>query len=192
MKDSPVRQNIVETATKLFYQNGYNLTGINEIIKEAGIAKATLYHHFKSKEDICLAYLVYKNNTFTTDIRAFVEKAPAGDAQILALFDFLQSFFQGKDFNGCWCLNTIAELPKGSERIKEEIQKQKHQLIQFITSLAKSFLSTDDKTVYEALARRIYLLYESALAESHLHQAPWPIDDARELCKILLNNQRKS
>ena len=192
MKDSPVRQNIVETATKLFYQNGYNLTGINEIIKEAGIAKATLYHHFKSKEDICLAYLVYKNNTFTTDIRAFVEKAPAGDAQILALFDFLQSFFQGKDFNGCWCLNTIAELPKGSERIKEEIQKQKHQLIQFITSLAKNFLSTDDKTVYEALARRIYLLYESALAESHLHQAPWPIDDARELCKILLSNQRKS
>lgn len=192
MKDSPVRQNIVETATKLFYQNGYNLTGINEIIKEAGIAKATLYHHFKSKEDICLAYLVYKNNTFTTDIRAFVEKETAGEAQVLALFDFLQSFFQGKDFNGCWCLNTIAELPKGSERIKEEIQKQKHQLIQFITSLAKGFLSTDDTTAYEALARRIYLLYESALSESHLHQAPWPIDDARELCKILLSNQRKS
>ena len=135
---------------------------------------------------------MYKNNTFTTDIRAFVERETAGEAQVLALFDFLQSFFQGKDFNGCWCLNTIAELPKGSERIKEEIQKQKHQLIQFITSLAKSFLSTDDKTAYEALARRIYLLYESALAESHLHQAPWPIDDARELCKILLSNQRKS
>lgn len=192
MKESPVRQNIVETATKLFYQKGYNLTGINEIIKEAGIAKATLYHHFRSKEDICLAYLVYKNNTFTTDIQAFVEKAAAGEAQILALFDFLQSFFQEKDFNGCWCLNTIAELPKGSERIKEEIQKQKHQLIQFITSLAKTFLSTDDQTADEALARRIYLLYESALAESHLHQAPWPIDDAREMCKILLNKKKNS
>ncbi len=192
MKDSPVRQNIVETATDLFYQKGYNLTGINEIIKEAGIAKATLYHHFKSKEDICLAYLVYKNNTFTSDIRAFVEKAPTGEAKILALFDFLQSFFQDKAFNGCWCLNTISELPKGSERITTEIQKQKQQLIQFIASLTKHFLASDDKIAYETLARKVYLLYESALAESHLHQASWPIDDAKALCKILLDNKKKS
>ena len=62
MKHSEVKNHIVETASNLFYANGYNLTGINQIISEAGIAKATLYNHFKSKEDICVSYLQYKYN----------------------------------------------------------------------------------------------------------------------------------
>ena len=72
MKHALVKDHIIQTASHLFYQNGYNLTGINEIIKEAGIAKATLYNHFKSKEDICIAYLQYKNASFITEIKAFV------------------------------------------------------------------------------------------------------------------------
>ena len=57
MKHSEVKNRIIETASSLFYKNGYNATGINEIISETGIAKATLYNHFKSKEDICLAQI---------------------------------------------------------------------------------------------------------------------------------------
>ena len=94
MKSSPLRQTIIETASRLFYQKGYNLTGINEIIAEAGIAKATLYSHFKSKDDICLAYLEYKNSTFLRDVGAYMEKSKEGKAQMLALFDFLKKFFK--------------------------------------------------------------------------------------------------
>jgi len=57
MKHGLVKEHIIKTAADLFYTNGYNSTGINEIIKEAGIAKATLYNHFKSKGDVCIAYL---------------------------------------------------------------------------------------------------------------------------------------
>ena len=49
MKHAEVRNRIIETASDLFYRNGYNSTGINQIIAEAGIAKATLYNHFKSE-----------------------------------------------------------------------------------------------------------------------------------------------
>lgn len=190
MKDSPVRQKIVETATRLFYEKGYNLTGINEIIKEAEIAKATLYHHFKSKEDICLAYLHYKNDTFTQDISAFVEAAAPGQDQILALFGFLRSFFHDKDFNGCWCLNTISELPKGSDRIREEIQAQKAQLIRYISGLVAKHFPELGEPKQAALARKIYLLYEGALSESHLHGEPWPIEEAEDLCHIMLQQAK--
>ncbi len=182
MKHSLVRKTIIETAARLFYQNGYNLTGINEIIREAGIAKATLYSHFRSKDDICLAYLQYKNEVFLNDIGEFVEKAPRGKGKLLALFDFLSAFFNDRDFNGCWCLNTVSEIPKEKSQIRKEIQKQKKELIQFIEQIIEKNI----KNPKAHLSRQVYLLYESAVSESHLHQDEWPILSARETCEQLL------
>lgn len=186
MKNSPTRQNIVETASHLFYQNGYSLTGINEIIREAGIAKATLYSHFKSKEDICLAYLEFKNSTFLKDIHAYVLKEKKGKGPLLGLFDFLKEFFKDKDFNGCWCINTVSEIPKDNEKIRKEIQQQKHQFIKLITDLMQNNFSANSITQNEFLAKQVYLLYESAVSESHLHQESWPIDAAKNLCEKIL------
>lgn len=187
MKHSLIRDNIVKTASHLFYQKGYNLTGINEIISEAGIAKATLYNHFKSKEDICIAYLEFKNSTFLTDIKNFCEQRPKGETQLLALFDFLKLFFKSKDFNGCWCINTVSEIPKDNKKIRIEIQNQKNEFIELIEQLiTRNFSNLSEKETI-VLARKTYLLYESAVSESHLHQAPWPIDSARDLSQMLFS-----
>jgi AcrR family transcriptional regulator len=187
VKHSEIRQNIIETASFLFYKNGYNSTGINEIIAESGIAKATLYNHFKSKEDICLAYLQFKNTTFLTDIGAFSASKRAGKSQILAIFDFLQLFFQDKDFNGCWCIKTVSEIPKENEKIRTEIQSQKNLFIQLITELVENNMKKLKAKEVSSLARQIYLLYESAVAESHLHQADWPISETKSLCSRILS-----
>lgn len=182
MKHSEVKQKIIETASFLFYKNGYNSTGINEIISESGIAKATLYNHFKSKEEICLSYLDFKNTTFLNDIRTYCRSQTKGKQQILAIFDFLQMFFREKDFNGCWCIKTVAEIPKENERIRNEIQNQKNHFLQLISNLVSENLNGLNKNKADSLSRQIYLLYESAVAESHLHQKDWPIKEAKELC----------
>lgn len=184
--NKPIKQNIIEKASALFYKNGYNSTGINQIIKESGIAKATLYHHFKSKEDICLAYLQFKNDTFLKDIKSFCVSKSKGKAQILALFDFLKAFFKNKDFNGCWCIKTMAEIPKENEKIRKEIQQQKKNFINFIAVLTAENLEDINKKKLKTASRQIYLLYESAVAESHLHQLDWPIKEAKNLCSQLL------
>ena len=186
MKSSPVKQRIIETASHLFYQNGYNLTGINEIIKESNIAKATLYNHFKSKEDICLAYLKYKDSTLQQELRAFIDNTPKGQKRLLAFFDFLKAFFEDKDFNGCWCLNTISAIPKENEKIRTTIQQQKQNLIQLIERVAKENLLNKTTEEQLAISKQIYLLYESALSESHLHQNAWPIASARQLCAAII------
>ncbi|MEM7104893.1 MAG: TetR/AcrR family transcriptional regulator [Bacteroidota bacterium] len=187
MKHSSVKQNIIETASHLFYTNGYNSTGINEIIAESGIAKATLYNHFKSKEDICLAYLQFKNSTFTADLEAFIKSKRKGRNQVLAIFDFLQLFFKDKDFNGCWCIKTVSEVPKENLRIKHEIQTQKNQFINLISTLVSKNLDHVKGKESKSLARQIYLLYEGAVAESHLHQADWPIKEAKKLCSRIIS-----
>ena len=186
MKHSPVRENIIQTASYLFYQNGYSLTGINEIIKEAGIARATLYNHFKSKEDICIAYLKYKNSTFINDIKEFILKAPKGKEQVFSLFKFLELFFRSRDFNGCWAINTVSEIPKANSKIRTEIQHQKSQFKTLIETLVESNFSHQPENENKLLAGHIYLLYEAALSESHLHQEIWPIELAMDLCKKML------
>ena len=187
MKKSPVRQNIVETAANLFYQNGYNLTGINEIISEAGIAKATLYNHFKSKDDICIAYLQYKNEGLLDSIKNFTNDSPVGEGRVIGLFDFLIEFFQSDAFNGCWCVNTISELPKENEDIRKEIQTQKAQFLSLIEGLVEENLIVKEGLTSSMLAKQIYLLYEGAVSESHLHQEVWPMEVAKEMCKKIIS-----
>ena len=186
MKHSLVKDTIVETASNLFYKNGFNLTGINEIIKEAGIAKATLYNHFSSKEEICLAYLQYKNTTFLKEIENFALKASKGEGQLLALFDFLKSFFNGKNFNGCWCIKTVAEIPMENTMIRTEIQHQKNVFINLIEDLVESNMQPISSDKKKLIAKQVYLLYEGAVSESHLHQDVWPILSAKAICKKLL------
>ncbi len=186
MKQSKTKQHITEIASALFYKNGYNSTGINEIIAEAEIAKATLYNHFKSKEDICLAYLKFKNYTFTSNIELFCNSKEKGKEQIFAIFDFLKSFFKEKDFNGCWCIKTISEIPIDDTRIRNEIQLQKRQLITFFKELISKNISSISDLESETLSKQIYLLYEGAVSESHLHQNDWPIIEAKKLCKKII------
>ncbi|MGD1846320.1 MAG: TetR/AcrR family transcriptional regulator, partial [Salibacteraceae bacterium] len=187
VKHSEIRGRIIETASELFYQNGYNSTGINEIIAKSGIAKATLYSHFKSKEDICVAYLQHKNAIFIKDIEAYTTSKPKGKDQVLALFDFLNEFFQDKEFNGCWCVKTVAEIPRENEKVRKEIQSQKRDLIQLIDHLIEANLDPINEQKRCSLSKKTYLLYEGAIGESHLHQADWPIQEAKDICSQILN-----
>ncbi|SKB80815.1 transcriptional regulator, TetR family [Salegentibacter holothuriorum] len=186
MGRSKVRDRIVETASKLFYKNGYNSTGVNEIISESGIAKATLYNHFKSKDDICIAFLDFKHAAFMEDIEAFTKDRNEGVDQILALFDYLQLFFQDSEFNGCWGIKTVAEIPQNNQKIRTVLQGQKREFLDLIIALVTKNLKIDHQEEIKTTARRIYLLYESAVVESHLHQNDWPIKEAKEVCSQII------
>ena len=128
MKHSEIKNRIIETASSLFYKNGYNITGINEIVSEAGIAKSTLYAHFRSKEDICIAFLRFKDTNFNIEIEEFTTSKPKGKSQILAIFSFLELFYHTEDFNGCWSIKTVSEIAGNNEKIRSEIQEQKKQV----------------------------------------------------------------
>ena len=185
MKTS-VRERILETASDLFYEKGYNLTGINEIIEKAGVAKASLYSHFRSKEDICLAYLVRMDGILVNDLRAFLKEKPKGKKGILAIFDFLTQFYQQEGFRGCWCLNTISEIPRDNVKIKAEIFKQKKAFMRLLEEIVSENLPEAEQQKVERISRRIYLLYEGAISESQLQDDHWPIAEAKEMAEGMI------
>jgi len=186
MAINKTRALIINKASELFYKNGYNLTGINEIIAKADIAKATLYSHFKSKEDLCIAYLEYRDELLSKNLAAYCEGKPKGDAQLLAVLKFLIPFFKSEKFNGCWCIRTLAEIEPQNEKIRTCIKKSKADFIHYLRKLVKQNKPQLMPNVQKQLVNRIYLLYEGAVLESHLHSEIWPIKEAINLLKEIL------
>ena len=178
-----VREQILETASRLFYANGYKATGINEIVAKSGVSKATLYANFQSKEELCLAYLGRIEERNLKSLHVLLTSLRKGQRRILGLFDFALRRYQTSGFHGCWCHKTFANIPNRNYRIKKEIREQKRRLLYLIEDEVRKNLGLQDITEVKSLSRRIYLLYEIAIVESDLLGADWPIREAKELAR---------
>ena len=181
MQRNNIKEHIITVASTLFYTNGYHATGINEIIAKSEIAKATLYHHFKSKEVICLAYLEKRHATFMNELKAFVADKNEGNKKLLAIFDFLRDLYRKGDFYGCWGIRILGELPPENEKILAVIQRQKKELLLFLGEIVGDVIANISLAETEKISGGIYLLYESAITESHLHKNDWPIHLAKSV-----------
>jgi AcrR family transcriptional regulator len=173
----------METATRLFYQEGYSLVGINEIIAQADVAKTSLYQHFSSKEELCVAFLQQKEQEWVAGLHAFMDSYPDDSSRITGVFDYLEHLAAQPGFNGCWALNTFPQVPKDQPLIFGEIRKQKEAFVALFKNLVERYTPVADPL---RVARRLYLLYEGALIESQIHQQDWPIREAKQLVPILL------
>jgi AcrR family transcriptional regulator len=109
---STARERILEAAYQLFSQRGVRVVGIDELIDRAGVAKATLYKHFSSKDALVLAFLEQREQIWTHDwVEA--EARRRGDTpeeQLLAIFDLFDEWFQRDDFEGCSFINVLLEM----------------------------------------------------------------------------------
>jgi len=170
----------MDTASRLFYDQGYNNTGINQIIEEAGIAKASLYQHFKSKEDLLMEYLELAGIRMYDRFLTASERQAAPVDKIAAIFDELTLMIQRKGYNGCRFLNIIAEVPlSGSGRIKEQVKAQKEGIRELLKEVVKPLQK-------ESLADELYLLFEAVLISSKVHGEVWPVDVAKRAAGKLL------
>jgi AcrR family transcriptional regulator len=179
MRKIPVRVAIIKTASRLFYQQGYSNTGINQIIAEAGIAKSSLYQHFRSKEDLLLTYLEETGLQTITSLSNAADECDTPKEKLVAIFDYLEILANQPDFYGCHFLNMVYELPADAVRIREQIKKQKDSVREFF----REILAPINK---EILADEIYTLFEGSLIGNKIHNDPWPIISAKNIVQKLL------
>jgi len=106
------RDRILASAYELFSRKGIRAVGIDEVITRADVAKATLYRHFASKDELVLAFLREREQLWTKDwVEA--EARRRGDTpeeQLLAIFDLFDEWFQRDDFEGCSFINVLLEM----------------------------------------------------------------------------------
>ncbi|HAS46299.1 MAG TPA: TetR family transcriptional regulator [Microscillaceae bacterium] len=173
------KERILDTASRLFHQQGYNSTGINEIIAEANIAKSTLYQHFASKDQLCIAFLERRHEQWFTQLRAVVEAKERGQSQLLALFDFVMQMNEKEQYRGCSFLNILSEISvQNQSAILQVIQQHKTDLQNYIKSVTQE--------THAHLADHIYFLFESAIIESQLYREQAPVLKIKNIVTSLL------
>ena len=111
VSEQGARERILGTAYELFSHRGIHDVGVDELVERAGIAKATLYKHFRSKDDLVLAFLEQREQIWTY---GWVEgearrRGATPEEQLLAIFDLFDEWFYGDDFEGCSFINTLLE-----------------------------------------------------------------------------------
>jgi len=113
VKRSP-RERLLQAATELFYAEGVQSVGIDRVIERAGVAKASLYSTFGSKEELIRAYLEHRHEVILGRLRTAVAAAGEDPVQrILAVFDAQAQLFYRPTFHGCAFTMAAAEAPPG-------------------------------------------------------------------------------
>ena len=170
------RERILEKASILFHQQGYNSTGINQIISEANVAKASFYQHFKSKDELCIEYLNTRHKFWFDSFLKCTSKSKELKTKIISAFDFIIYMNTVENFRGCSFLNILSEISKEQENILTVIQAHKNDLRIFFMKLVPD----------ELLATHIYLLFESAIVESQLFQSNEIVNKSKYIINKLI------
>lgn len=172
-KTASIRDDILDIAGTLFYREGIRAVGIDRIVAEANIAKATLYRYFPSKNDLVASYLNARHERVILSLHHILQLHPTPRAQLAAIFDMLFEKADNPDFRGCAFALAVAE-HGDSERVVNVARTHKNAVRTLLGAiLARAgVLETQPAT-------HVALLYEGALATVAVHHDPQAVLQAK-------------
>ncbi|HEX9397858.1 MAG TPA: helix-turn-helix domain-containing protein [Burkholderiales bacterium] len=173
---SPHAGRILAAADKLFYRQGIRAVGVDAVAAEAGVSKRTLYHHYRTKDDLIAAYL-------TSRFRHMAPSDAPAREQVLGYFDYLERAFERADFRGCPYVNAVTELsdPKhAAAGIARQFKDQRRQW--FLALLTRIGVREPG-----SLATQLQLLGEGALSSYMVRNDPAVARSARAAAEVLLD-----
>jgi len=180
------RDQLIDTALRIFNREGYHATGIDRVISESGVARMTLYNHFKSKDELILAVLRRRDENFRNWLMRFVEKkADTPTEQLLAVFDALAEWFDEKSFSGCMFINAAAEFPDAENAIHRLTAEHKLLLRDYLKRLATKAGANDA----DALADGLMLLMEGAIVMRYVAGDRGAAQSAGAAAAILIKDE---
>lgn len=184
MTTTTILDHIIDTAGALFYREGTKSVGVDRIIFEAGIAKATMYRYFSGKDALVAACLQRRHERVLQALQAGLDQVPVtGHARILAVFDRLYEKAESLDFRGCAFMLAVAE-NESSEQVRTIARGHKKAVLDLFASLLPSTSRDRGRT-----AAQLNLLYDGAMAQILISRQPDPARVARECAEQLLKKQ---
>tara|TARA_R110001583_G_scaffold11613_13_gene52294 strand:+ start:15503 stop:16066 length:564 start_codon:yes stop_codon:yes gene_type:complete len=184
----PRKQHLIDTALILFNQFGYHATGIDLILAESGVSKATLYKHFRSKEALILAALQLRHDQVVSKLKAKIsenkksQKSAEPAENILVIFDDLDEWFNSDTFFGCNFINVSAEYADPAHPIKLFATKHKQAIVDII---AEQLMTKENHKENQQKADQIGLLIEGAIVMAHTRGMKQSALIAKEMAKNL-------
>jgi AcrR family transcriptional regulator len=177
------RERLLKAAGELFYAEGVQSVGIDRVIERAGVAKASLYSTFGSKEELVRAYLDDRNAFIVGRLRAAVDAVDPGDpvARILAAFAAQAELFGTPEYRGCAFAAAAAETPRGG-RIDDAVHAFRSAIRELFTELATAVGAADPAL----LASQLQLIYDGGSSAANLDQNAAIAGPARAAAETLI------
>jgi AcrR family transcriptional regulator len=120
-RPSEARERLLRTASALFYAKGINAVGVDEILSEARVTRATFYRHFPSKDDLIVAYLKAADEHIRAQVHAITERRQTAEDTIRAIAGSIVGQIKSPGFRGCAFLNAAAEFPDPNSRVQHVV-----------------------------------------------------------------------
>ena len=178
-----VRERLLTAACDLFYREGIQSVGIQRVLQEADAAKASLYSHFPSKDDLIEAYLDRMSGRTQAMLESAMASAPPDPrARVLALFDALEAWRRSPEFRGCPFMNASSELSDPSHRGHAAIARHRRWLHGHLVALVAATGEPEPET----LARTLLLLLDGATSAAVIDHTEDSLQLAKRAAERLL------
>jgi AcrR family transcriptional regulator len=176
------RERLLASARELFYKEGINNVGIDRVIEHAGVAKASLYSNFGSKDELVRAYLQGMHERRKLRITERIARHRSPRERVLAVFDYVGETFAQSGYRGCAFVRTSAEMP-GEGPGKAVIDEARAWMRELFTNLAREAGARNAP----AVAQQLVLLYDGAVTAAQVDGNTGAAAVARTLAANLLD-----
>lgn len=183
-ESSAARQQILETASELFYQKGIQYVGINEVIAASGVAKRTLYRWFPSKDQLIEEVMRYRAAQWLRWFEeAVANKGNTPKERLLATFDVLQGWYAEPNFRGCPFINAVLEIADASHPAHQVSVNLRAAIRAYIMQLASEAGIRDP----ESFSQQYLLLIGGASLMATIEGNPTGAQHARKALSVLID-----
>jgi AcrR family transcriptional regulator len=176
------RERLLSAANELFYEEGINSVGIDRVIERAGVAKASLYSGFGSKDELVRSYLAQRHLARQKRVSDRLAGIGAPRERILAVFDLLGELFADTGFRGCAFVRASAEARVGGS-VRDICDESRAWIRSLFVELAREAGARDA----EQLARRLVLLYDGATVSAQMDRDAGAAAAARDVAASLID-----
>jgi AcrR family transcriptional regulator len=181
--EGSARERLLAAASELFYREGIHTVGIDRVIERAGVAKASLYSTFGSKDELVRAYLRGRAALRQQRISERIARTEDPRKRILAVFELLGDLAAEPSFRGCAFVNASAEGPRGATKVTQACDEMRSWIRALFTELARDAGAAEP----ERLAGELVLLYDGATVGAAMDHDPGRAQVARAIAVRLLD-----
>ncbi|MFF1539531.1 TetR/AcrR family transcriptional regulator [Microbacterium sp. NPDC058269] len=163
-RPSPARTRLIDAATRLFYEEGIHTVGVDRVIEEAGVTRATLYTQFGGKENLVLAYLAQEDEMLRAMFAEAGEVVSDPDALLGAVVQGIAADIRERHTRGCPFINAAAEYPDAEGSVRRLIDEHR----EWFRSTLQKVAETAGLERPEEVAASLVLLRDAALVGGYL------------------------
>lgn len=159
-RPSEARLRLLATATRIFYAEGIHSVGVDRIIAEAKVTRATFYRHFPGKEDLVLAYLQGADQAIRSQVETAIVAGTSASDAVQAVAASIAEGIQSPGFRGCAFLNAVAEYPDPAHPVHQAVLAHRRWFLDTINTL----MTNIEETKAEPAAQHFVMLRDGAMA----------------------------